>query len=235
MKFTKAGAFYFSPDVYEWNLPAGHSCPAAKECRINVDRDTGKQIKGKGMIFPCYAASCERYPAVRKSRWENFDAVIGKTTAEIVTSIQGVLPPQAELVRVHASGDFFSQPYFDAWLEIARANPLVLFWAFTKSIPFWINRRDSIPKNLPLTASMGGKYDTLVTQEGLRYCKVFNTTIAAENSGLPIDTDDLLASQDNGSFALILRSEVAKQKRAKKTLTRCCNGVDVKGQKELFQ
>lgn len=72
-KFSKGGKFYFSPDVWEFNLPAGHTCPYSHACKLKADRETGKIVKGNGVSFPCYAATCERYPSVRKARWGNFD------------------------------------------------------------------------------------------------------------------------------------------------------------------
>lgn len=33
---------YYSGTVYEWNLPAGYTCPFAKECLVKVDLKTGK-------------------------------------------------------------------------------------------------------------------------------------------------------------------------------------------------
>jgi len=42
-------------------------------------------------------------------------------------------------VRVHVSGDFFSQEYLEKWYEIARKNPKQVFYCYTKSISlnFW--------------------------------------------------------------------------------------------------
>ena len=54
--------------------------------------------------------------------------------------ILGSLSPCAGVVRVHDSGDFFSQEYFDAWLEVARGRPRTRFYAYTKSLPFWVAR-----------------------------------------------------------------------------------------------
>ena len=52
-----------------------------------------------------------------------------------------------------ATQDFFSQEYFDSWLEVARNRPRTLFYGYTKSLPFWVARTDSVPANLVLTAS----------------------------------------------------------------------------------
>mgnify|MGYP002521949382 CR=1 FL=1 len=38
-----------------------------------------------------------------------------------------------KLVRIHASGDFFSIDYINAWREIVKACPEVIFWTYTKN------------------------------------------------------------------------------------------------------
>ena len=39
MNFQLKKTFYTQP-TYEFNLPAGHSCPFARDCKIKVDRET---------------------------------------------------------------------------------------------------------------------------------------------------------------------------------------------------
>lgn len=113
------------------------------------------------------------------------------------------MPKDARYVRVHAAGDFYSQSYFDQWLVVCQNNPKVNFWAFTKSIQFWVNRLKDIPPNLILQASVGSKQDELIQKYNLKFAKVFPTRAAAEVSGLPIDTDDYYAMQGSQSFALV--------------------------------
>lgn len=38
-----------------------------------------------------------------------------------------------KLVRIHASGDFFSMEYINVWRDIVSAFPCVLFWSYTKN------------------------------------------------------------------------------------------------------
>ena len=203
MKFIKKKTFYPFP-VYEFNLPAGHSCPYAKDCKIMVDRKTGK-FNTIGTKFRCYAASAERFPAVRESRWNNFEAM---ARGEDI-----VLPKNATHVRIHSSGDFFSQKYFDKWLEVCRNNSKVKFWAFTKSIQFWVNRLGKIPKNLTLQASKGSKQDNLIDKYNLKYAEVFTDIKKAKESGLPIDVDDTYAMSGKQSFALLDNNKYSKKKR----------------------
>jgi len=155
---------YYTGNVYEWNLPSGYTCPFAKECKVYVDRISGKFLIPKGK-FKCYAAYAERYPAVRKSRWENLKLIKSGGKPQ--------LPTDCENVRIHASGDFFTPEYLNLWIEIAKENPKINFWGFTKSIKYWLIVRDQIPSNLILTASYGGLDDELIEKNKLKHAKVY--------------------------------------------------------------
>lgn len=203
MKFIKKKTFYPFP-VFEFNLPAGHSCPFAKDCKICVDKDTGK-FNRTGTKFRCYAASAERFPGVRKCRWDNYN--------EILMGKPITIPTEATHVRIHGSGDFFNQAYFDQWLQVCRDNPKVIFWAFTKSIQFWVNRLGQIPSNLTLQASKGSLQDDLIEKYHLKYAEVFLSLNDAKNSGLPLDTDDSLAMSGNKSFALLDNFKYSKKNK----------------------
>jgi len=193
MKFIRKKDQFYKGEVFEFNLPAGHTCPFAKDCKIKVDEHTGKfEIIGKK--FRCYAASSERFPAVRKHRWENFRDILKGKEIEI--------PKDAKFVRIHGSGDFFSQEYFDKWLEVCRKNPNVKFWAFTKSIRFWVNRLNEIPENLTLQASKGGYQDDLIEKYNLKYAEVFSNPEDVPE-GMPIDINDDYAREGTQSFALL--------------------------------
>lgn len=220
MKFTK-GNRYLPRNTYTFNLPSGYSCPAAVACAAYADRESGRVKKGKRQEFPCYSAAGERYPAVRKVVWENFYELQALTTPEqMAERLVEALPADAQKVRIHGGGDFFSRSYFDAWLLTARWRPSVHFWAFTKSIAFWAARIGDIPANLSLTASMGGRHDNLAILLNLRTATVFPSREAAEASGMEINENDRLAMGWGPSFALVLNSA----KRAKKKGVE--NGID---------
>jgi len=196
MGFTKKTTYYTGV-VYEFNLPTGWSCPSADTCLVKVDKETGR-MENKSNAYRCYAASAERFPGVRKSRWANFqDAKQGKIPP---------LPRSAKSVRIHMAGDFFSQSYFDAWLQYCRDHPDVEFWAYTKSLRYWVARKDSIPPNLVLTASYGGKHDHLIEEHGLKYAVVV-TKEQAKRDTRPIDTNDDLARKPDVCFLLLDNNE----------------------------
>ena len=204
MKLTKANKKYYGDTVYEFNLPAGHSCPCACKCLTKADKETGRQTAGEQRVFRCYASSAERFPSARKSRWTNFDTLRQMNTKEkMVESLLAMFTGKEKAVRIHGSGDFFNQKYFDAWLEVCKALPSVEFWAFTKSVPYWVARIDEIPSNLVLTASIGGTHDRLATDSKLKTATVFMSTVEATASGLPIDNDDTQARIPDTNFALV--------------------------------
>lgn len=199
-KFVK-NTKYYRGIVYEWNLPTGTTCPFAMECKVVVDRHTGKFDVAKGQ-YRCYAASPERFPAVREHRWKNFEFVKAGGIPEI--------PKGCKAIRIHASGDFFNQAYFDMWCELARQNPDIEMWAYTKSLSYWIARLDSIPENLILTASYGGRQDSLIKEYGLKHTIVFKS-ISEVPRGLPIDNNDDYARMPEINFALIDNMKVGKK------------------------
>lgn len=190
MKFVK-NTKYYTGTVYEWNLPTGHTCPFALECLVKVNRETGK-FENKSNAYRCYAANPERFPAVREHRWANFEWVKNGN--------KPIIPKGCKAIRIHASGDFFSQAYFDMWIEIARENPNVEMWAYTKSLNYWVKRISSIPPNLVLTASMGGRHDQLIAEYGLKHAIVVKSKAEAL---LPIDYNDDYARIPNQSFYLL--------------------------------
>jgi len=122
----------------------------------------------------------------------------------MVALILDSLSPFAGYVRLHVAGDFYSQDYFDAWLEVARRRPRTLFYGYTKSLKYWIRRKDQVPSNFLLTASYGGKHDRLIAEHALRYAKVVFSEAEAAALGLELDHDDSHAMNAGPSFALLL-------------------------------
>ena len=199
-KFVKKKTYYVG-EVYEYNLPTGTTCPFAMECKVVVDKITGKFDVTKGQ-YSCYASSAERFPAVRNHRHNNFDFVRSGGVPEI--------PKDCKAIRIHSSGDFFNQTYFDMWLKLAEDNPDVEMWAYTKSLKYWINRLNDIPKNLILTASYGGKADNLIERFNLKNVKVY-AELEEVPSNRPIDTNDSYARIPNVNFALLDNMKYSKK------------------------
>lgn len=208
-------------EIATFSLPSGFTCPGALNCLSKADKITGKITDGAETTFRCFSASQEAvFPNVRKSRWENFEALrtFGADYSAMADFICANLPKQ-NIVRIHVAGDFYSQAYFDAWLEVAKRNPGKVFYAYTKSLTFWVWRKSEIPSNLKLNASKGGRNDEIIAAHGLKFAEVVFTEAEAEAKGLKIDHDDTLAFTQDNSFGLLLHGAQPKNTPAAKALS----------------
>jgi hypothetical protein len=205
-----------SKSIATFSLPAGHTCPFAKECFSKANRLTGKLIDGKHCQFRCFAASQEcTYPSVRKQRWYNFELLKEKKTVEGMGKlIQSSIPRNVNFIRIHVSGDYFSETYFLAWLNVALNNPEMTFYGYTKALPHFVKYRKDIPSNFRLTASKGGTHDHLIKQYKLKSAEVVFSLEEAKDKGLRIDHDDGLAMYSDKSFALLLHGPQPQKSKA---------------------
>ena len=185
--------------VFAFNLPAGYSCPNAVECLSKADKVTGKIKDGKDMTFRCFAASLEGvYPSTRKRVHENFEGM--RKTANKVAELQQALPKKAKVVRVHASGDFYSKEYFEAFVQLAKDNPAVVFYGYTKMLDYVIAER---PSNFRLVYSIGGKDDKRFAEMvDVPYSKVIYHVSQAD-ANIDIDDNDIHAYNGVSSNLII--------------------------------
>ncbi len=195
--------------VYSLDLSAGHSCPGAKDCLSRVvsrdDDPTRFRIQdGPKCQFRCFSASQEIvYANTRKMRRHNLDCLRQtrgwKQCRDILAAS---LPADAGVVRYHVAGDFFKLAYLQGAIALANVRPTVLFYTYTKSLPFF--EGVDLPDNFRVTASRGGKHDHLIEGLGIRTATVVYSMAEAEKLGLPIDHTDEHAASPGGSFALLL-------------------------------
>ena len=199
--------------IYSLDLLSGYSCPYAEKCLSKaVQLPTGKRKirDGKKTEFRCFSASQEvQYTNVYNSRKHNFDLLRKQNHEEMVKLINSSLPENAGIVRIHVAGDFFSLPYMHAWYMVAALNPNVLFYAYTKSLKFWVGGINELPilHNFVLTASYGGRDDHMIDEFNLRSTKVVFSEAEAEELGLAIDHDDSHAAKPSlrdQDFALLI-------------------------------
>jgi hypothetical protein len=210
--------------VYSLDLLSGWSCPFAKDCLAKVHVIDGKKklIDGKETKFRCFSASQEVvFPGVYNLRKGNFDAVRKLSKDQIVLMLNSFMPKNLGICRICVGGDMYSQSYFDSWIEVANMNPDRLFYAYTKSLPYWVARQDNIPDNLILTASYGGRYDSMIEEYGLRNARVVFSEQEAFELDLPIDhTDEFAANPANKNinFSLILHGIQPQDSKASQAI-----------------
>lgn len=117
-----------------FNLPSGVTCPGATPFCAKK----------------CYARKAERcYKTAREKRAWNLERTREPGFAKALS--EEIRTRRLTQVRVHESGDYYSQEYLAAVMEVARENPEVTFLSYTKSFHLnWENK----PKNLVVYASV---------------------------------------------------------------------------------
>jgi hypothetical protein len=156
--------------VIGWGLPADHTfgagmntCPAATACKAVCYAKQGRYVMG----------------AARDNRLSNLDE--SQAPAFVADMIRSLRASRSfNVVRVHDSGDFYSQEYLDRWYEIARAMPNRIFYAYTKrmDLDLWSGK----PDNFRLVQSLGGKHDKLVDMSR-PHSRIFATVAARDAAG----------------------------------------------------
>ena len=234
--FSKANA------KLEWpyfSLPAGYTCPFATVCKNFPARWEGpikggkfkkpssweKNVKaGPKAEMMCYAARAQgQYPGANVQAFKNLDLIKKMKTKEkiadlIVKSMKYHNLDNTDVLRIHEAGDFFNQEYFDAWVEVAKRLPKTLFYVYTVSLPYYMARKNSLPNNFKVIASMDKNNEDFILDNDLRYSRVVNSTEEAKELGLPIDVDDSLAWGSDDNFALIIHGGQPKGSEAAKAL-----------------
>ena len=162
----KNTAKHFDIKIFNFSIPAGNdkasgkiTCPFAGSC-----------------LSLCYAKKgMYRFGNVERALSNRYEASKKDDFVErINTELSKVKKGKQIYVRIHDSGDFYSPSYFAKWLEIARLNPLVRFYAYTKSHSF-IRGNFNLPENFDLIYSLGSTRDELINQETERHSKIFQS------------------------------------------------------------
>lgn len=211
--------------VYSFDLLSGWSCPQAKDClsKVVLINDKRRIKDGKDCQFRCFSASQEvMFPAVYDNRKANFDGLKSLASSyDMACAIADVMPANLGICRIHVAGDFFNQKYFRAWQYVAEWNPDRLFYAYTKSLNYWLDDEPHLPTNLVLTASRGGRLDHKIEEHNLREAVVVYSEQEADDLGLVIDHDDshaAIPSQRHNSFALLIHGQQPKGSEASKAI-----------------
>lgn len=179
------------PDgIWNWTLPAWqvklsdgtwfNACPQACAC-VNL----------------CYARNgTYLFPTVKAKHLSNLERTLsdlGQWQSDMLKDIKS--HKKITYVRIHDAGDFYSDDYLQAWLDIATLTPSVTFYAYTKEvIRFKRMVEGACPKNFKYLYSLGGKEDHLINKDDDRHAEVFPDEAALDAAGYMNQTkSDLLA------------------------------------------
>ena len=204
-----------------FTLPAGYTCPGAKDCLAFADRKTGKITDGEHTEFRCFMASLEAtFPSLRNMVWDNLTSIREALKSGVEACADLIcesLPKKFDVMRVHVGGDYFNVKYLQAWIEVAKRNPNKVFYSYSKSLHFF--KQFALPENLVLTASRGGKYDELIDIHGWKEALVVYSEQEAADKGLEIDHDDTHAAFGKEDFALLIHGTQPKGSTASQALS----------------
>jgi hypothetical protein len=188
----------FDVKINNFSIPAGNdkksgkiTCPFAGKC-----------------IKLCYAKKgAYRWGNVERALTRRYESSKEENFVDLISNELNKIRKNKQLyIRIHDSGDFYSPVYFAKWLEIARLNPTVRFYAYTKSHSFI--RGIELPENFDLIFSLGSTKDELIDQETERHSKIFYSAEEMIDQGYTDASEyDLLATKwftENNKIGLII-------------------------------
>lgn len=177
--------------VWNWSLPAWagrlpdgrtyNTCPSAGIC-----------------AQACYARhGTYIWPVVRAKHQANLMYVLDDLTGwqDAMVAELGAAKFRDAWIRIHDSGDFFSDAYLQAWLGICRARPDTNFYAYTKEVSrFRALVEPDPPLNFLWIYSYGGTQDATLNPAVDRVADVFPDEAAITEAGWASqEASDLLA------------------------------------------
>lgn len=128
-----------SKSIGIFNLPPEITCPGQTELCKAI----------------CYAKKANRlYTNARNNRIHNLEC--SRSIGFINAILEEIDAESLVLVRIHESGDFYSQAYLNKWIRIAQLRPAVRFLAYTKSYMLTFARA---PKNMVIFGSVDATTD----------------------------------------------------------------------------
>jgi hypothetical protein len=162
-----------------------------------------------------------QYTNTYNSRKHNFDALRGLHLNDMIHELSQSMPDNLGICRIHVAGDFFSPDYMWAWMNVAMIHRDRLFYAYTKSLKYWLKYKDfaDLIPNFVLTASYGGRDDNMIAEHNLRSAKVIFSE--DEAGDMDIDHDDSHAARPslkNQDFALLIHGTQPKGSTAAEAL-----------------
>ena len=182
----KHNAKIYTFDIPAYKTAAGKiTCPFAKDC-----------------IKFCYAQKGAFIwsPAKNKHN-QNY---LNTKKDDFVDVIQDEINRKRKIthVRIHSSGDYYSPKYLNKWVTIAKNNPNIIFYSYTKSIPL-VNKINK-PSNFIFIYSHGSKVDFMINEKKDRHAKIFKNQDELLQAGyIDASGDDLLALTPNKKVGLI--------------------------------
>lgn len=146
----------------------------------------------------CYAMQgMYKWKTTQAPREFNLKAIRANIKQFTQDAIRDLARIKQTSIRIHDSGDFFSQEYLDAWKAIANHFQDKEFYAYTKSLHL---NFDKTPSNLKIIQSEGGKLDHQINYN-LSHSKIFVSETDRLSAGYIDGNKDDSAAQ-NGEIKI---------------------------------
>jgi hypothetical protein len=163
-----------------------------------------------GKIVCPFAKDCIKFCYAKKGAYNFgnvkplFEQRYNLTKSEIFIEAinDSIKAKKVDILRIHDSGDFYSNEYINKWITIAKENKNVIFYAYTKSIPLF--EKINLPKNFIIIYSYGSKVDNLIDVSKHRHSKIFDDEEQLIKEGyINASKNDLNAIRSNKKVGLI--------------------------------
>ena len=160
----------------------------------------------KECVKYCYAqkGNYTRFPIIQELMEKKYNISKQDNFVELMTN--EIKKKKAKYIRIHDSGDFYSIKYLNKWVQIAKDNKKVIFYAYTKSIKFFVDGL-LLPKNFKVIFSEGSKTDKLINIKEHRHARIFMGANAKNdllNAGyIDASNNDLKAITSNKKVGLV--------------------------------
>ncbi len=163
-------------NIFKFSLPVKKTCLGAQACLEFCYATKGS--------YKTYAKS------IAPAHDRNYE--FSKSKTFVSSMLSELNRRKIKIVRLHDSGDFYSQEYLDKWVTIALYNPKIRFYAYTKSLSLDFKEFTRLP-NTKIIQSFGGKYDRKINM--LRpHARIFrNINDLLANDFIDCSNSDLVA------------------------------------------
>ncbi len=170
--------------VFNFGITAGLTCPQAGACAKFCYAKKGTYSWGN----------------VKPAFQKRFEITKQDDFCELI--FEEIVNKQADIIRIHDSGDFYNMEYLSKWLKIIEALPHVKFYAYTKSLDLF--EHVTLPDNFTVIYSMGEKLDNKIDVEYHHHSKVFKSLDELKAFGYSnASDDDLIAIGEKNKMCLL--------------------------------
>ena len=169
--------------IWDFSLPPIVSCPNCEDCKLD-----------------CYAVSTYKMYKSAKLSWDNnFKLCLNNLDLFKDCVINQLSKGKILMVRIHQSGDFYSDEYLQSWIDIINLFPNIKFFAYTKSFE---GKNFTPPENLNII-------DSFIEYEGYKYLNFSNYDVISK---LRNKTKSIICPNTKGGY---LKNIHKKDKQSK--------------------